>query len=406
MAGLGAALRGRCAVCTVAATLACAPGKGAPGGAGDSDSGAPVDSVPFAVPLAGCYGYHTAAALVGEQTLHLWVDSGSSTTAVASDLCTNCAQESVSQVYDTAHGTATGLGADATYLNDDSWVGRVFRDDVTLGEAPAVNMAFAAITRQNWMFRDYVCDYATESVPLEGILGLGPDDWRDHRTNAYLRRLTRGSVPDSFALRLCHAGGTLWLGGFDSSVTTGEMVFADMVDPGYFIDVRSFEVWPSGGASSTVTASETSDSLPAFLDSGDSALIVPSAAYAALTTAITADPAFAALGDAAWWTSPEGTTLSTSPAEMNAALPRLVVHLSGDAASQLILPATESYLLQYELAPGSYLYLTNLYSDGDSDLPSDFLDLGNLPMYSYVVYTDRENSRVGFAPAVPCEDEE
>ena len=68
-----------------------------------------------------------------------------------------------------------------------------------------------------------------------------------------------------------------------------------------------------------------------------------------------------------------------------------------DAPIELTLNATQSYLEWGQLDADHWWYAPNVYAY------DDFVDLGNLPMYAYVVYTDRRREQIGFAPAVPCE---
>jgi hypothetical protein len=137
-----------------------------------------------------------------------------------------------------------------------------------------------------------------------------------------------------------------------------------------------------------------------LLDSGGPHLIVPADVYEPLVDAISADPAFAALGDAGAFWARESVRSDVPPEELDATLPGLRVDLDGGVA--LDLPATQSYVASWDEQDGTWLYWTTLL-DGSDFGWDDFLDLGNLPMTSCVVLHDRAAGQVGFAPAVACE---
>lgn len=371
------------------------------------DTAAPA---PHAVELHGCSHAHTAALAIGGQTLSVKVDTGSTTLAVSAAGCISCERAGVTELYDTTHGVDRGLAVSTTYGTGSSgWVGEVYQDAVDLGPGLEAVPDFVAVSDQTSLFGIRYCDTEGEYTHIDGILGLGPAQLLVEGTSSYLTGMAAGAVlPESIAIRLCHEGGTLWFGGYDASQLTGDMQWTSLRSVwGDDIGVTGLEVLQSDGVRTAIPVSEERESLPALLDSGFMGMSLPSAAYSRVTSAIDGDPAFTALGDAGWWDG-EGTTLTTSPAEIDAALPRLLVDVAGSELLQLSLPATESYVQWlYTEDHGAYQYVPNLFDSADyPNLPSDFLDLGNLPMYSYVTYIDRENMQVGFAPAVPCEDEE
>ncbi len=398
-----------------AVLTACAGPKGTGPVAGD-DSAATGDTasdgfVPFAVPLAGCSWHHTAAAVVGDAVQQVAIDSGSTTLAVSAVGCTTCEDAGVLALYDPTHGTDEGESAAGMYASGSGWSGEVYGDTVALsGIAPAA-LHFAAVSRSD-MFGPSSCDADPIGSPsaVDGIIGLAPDVWLVPGTDSYVSTLAAdGTIPDAFALRLCHVGGTLWLGGYDGAETTGGMTYAPIASGGLFdgayqVSVYGFELLAEDGTSVAVAASQTGSALPALLDSGGPSLIVPDSAYVPLIAAISGDPAFAEIGDATWWAYGTPTVLSIPPTEFDTKLPRFIVHLAGGEGMTLSMPASESYLSAYANADGTYTYSPNLYSDALFHLEdyADVIDLGNLPMYSYVVYTDRANQQIGFAPAIPC----
>ena len=360
-------------------------------------------SAPYLTPLAGCEAHHTAPITIGGQEFDVWVDSGSSTLAVAAVGCSACESGGVTALYDTDHGEATGGLVRAGYgytAGETGWSGRVYEDSVALAGVPSVSMKFAAVTEQGTaMFGPIDCD--TLPNQMDGILGLGPRDLVIWPTEAYASVLRHEEgVPRAFAMRYCHTGGTLWLGGYEGAAIIGDMAYVPLQDNIQdAVDVTAVEVEPADGASTVVAVSDESDSLPASLDSGNDKIFLPAAAYDAVYATIAANPTFAAAVAAG--------EFEASPAELNASLPSLVFDLAGPPAAQLRLPALASYLSWFRETNGKYSYYWHLESD--DSLPARYADLvtlGNEPMYSYVVYTDRENHRVGFALAVACEDQE
>jgi hypothetical protein len=367
----------------------------------DADS-ATEPFVPVAVPLAGCSWYHTAEITVGEQTLHVSVDSGSATMAVSAVGCSTCEDNGVRALYDPSHGTDLHQDASGWYdAGELGWSGDVYRDDVGLAGLPAVRMDFAAVTDVSGMFGMFSCD-SDRRVPVDGILGLATDAALLDGTDSYLSELVDDTAaPDAFALHLCHAGGTLWIGGYDDAETTGPMEYASLGSSYlYTVDVASFEIEAQDGTTTVAPVAEGDDVLPALLDSGGPNLIVPSIAYDRVTETIAADPAFSVFAGSDWWGGAYVTS-AVSPTELAASLPRLLVDLADGV--QLSLPATESYVRWYDLQDGTYVYWTTLYSGAElGGSWNSFIDLGNLPMTSYAVLVDRDEGRMGFAPAVEC----
>lgn len=353
---------------------------------------------PYAIPLAGCYYYRTATTNIGAQAFHLLIDSGSATMAVSATGCESCVDDEVSTLYDTSHGTDEGRTASCRYdLGEMGWEGEVYTDDVSMGGIPPVPLRFAAVTDQDYMFGTFPCD-GDDNVPVDGILGLRQDSTLERGTDSYLSAVVReAAVPDAFAMHICNTGGTLWMGGYEPDETTGEMAFVPLAsDSSYSVNVKAFEVEHQSGVRIEAPVSSTWNHLAGLLDSGGPHLLIPRLAYDVVIDAISSDPAFSKLGDISWWDSSRGTNSSLSPAELDALLPRLLVDLTGDPDLQLSLPASSSYLQWEATVGGTYNYWHNLSAD------DSLLDLGNLPMYTYVVYTDRVGGRIGFAPAEDC----
>lgn len=378
----------------------------------DANDSAEPTTWPVAVPLSGCSYAHTAALMLGNQTFRVVVDSGSTTTAVAATGCPSCEQWGVPTEYDRS-GTDCDETASCVYGSENiTWKGDVFKDDASLPGVDPVTLAFVALTEQTDFIYPMTCDSADGTVdnPLEGILGLGPDGILLDGTSSYLSGVVAETdAPDSFALRYCHVGGTLWVGGYDPDQTTAEMAYAELPDDwGYWVDVAAFVLEADDGTSTVIQASDEASELAGLLDSGGPSLILPDPAYQQIIDTVSADPAFAPLfGDVTFWEPGHGgTSIDATPSELDELLPWLGIELSGGVS--LSLPPTESYLLWFDQGGGSYGYRSDIYSDSYLNSVSEhshgdqFLDLGNRVMHTYVVYHDREARRVGFAPATAC----
>ena len=378
-------------------------------GAGVVDDTSSLHARPYAtIPLGGCSWHHTATLEIGDQEMVVLVDTGSGTLAISAAGCSTCTASGVTALYDPSHGEATGQSAENRYgTGVNGWSGEVFRDAVSIGGVEPVEMQFAAVSDQDGMFGTYGCDSADGWVEgsIDGILGLREDESVAAGTDAYLGALVEdGRMKDSFAVRLCHSGGTLWLGGFEDGLLTGEMAYTAMTpDYGDSVYVGGIEVLGSAGERTLTPISTEEEYLPGFLDTGGPCLLFPDDAYTGAMLAITADPAFALLGDSGWWNGDTPMTSNLVPTELDARLPRLIIHIAGSQGIELDLPATESYVRSYDNGDGTWEYWVGMYPDSViGEGWEDFVDLASLPMYSYVLHVDRDAQAVGFAPASPC----
>lgn len=364
-----------------------------------------------AVQLGGCSWYHTAVLQVGSTSMHVSIDTGSATLAVSAVGCATCEDDGVTELYDPGSGTDQERSASGSYGNGGhTWEGEVFRDMVNLSGISPVEVDFAAVSEQNNQFAARTCDddRVDNQTMVSGILGLAPDEALVEGTESYLSSIVAAAlVPDAFAMQLCHSGGTLWIGGYDESHTTGPMEFSPLVlsdgnSRHYSVEVTSIQV-VQDGTNEVIPVSDHNESLPALLDSGGPYLLVPDVAYQATVAAISADRSFAMLGGSDWWEGTRTTRSDVSPEEIDAMLPHLLVDVVGSPPFQLSLSPSESYVGWSHDPGGSYSYWPMLYSD--TLMPEEyanFLGLGNLPMASYVVLHDRVNGRIGFAPAMEC----
>ena len=366
--------------------------------------GAPADaSCPAAFPivtLSGCAasGY-TAPVAIGTQSFDLVADSGSTTLGVASTGCTSCT--GVSPLYSPGM-TAMDLGttASSTYGDGSGWSGEVFSDLASLsGAGTSVRMGFAAIHNDvGGFFHQATCNLGSVSVPYQGIVGLGgPGLLVGTGTDSYLDKLALlGTFADVFSVRLCALGGTLWLGGYDGTAAATPPSYTPMVG-GSSLD----EVTLSGVG---VGASSAAVNQNAIVDTGTTAMALPTAAFNLIANAVGAVPTFTQnfSGGSSWFTS----GLCSTPAQgltkgqLDSGLPMLELTFPSSPSTTFTidLPATDSYLLQETDSGGNTYYCSGIEPNGGGTLTI----IGANALHSLLTVFDRENNRIGFAPSQGC----
>ena len=366
--------------------------------AGEPD--APLAPGVTAVSLYSCVpNVYTMPVTVGAEQFQLTIDTGSTTMAVASKTCTTCTEANPLYTPGSAavdeHTTAT------SQYGTGSWTGEIYEDAVSAGTAPAVPVKFVAIDTQTNFFQAIKCD--SKSGGFQGIVGLGQAKSALQGTNAFFDQyVATEHVQDIFALELCDSGGTLWLGGYDPSVTTAAPTYVPMlttsiVSPYYYtLNLESITV---DGTSVPVATGEYND---AVVDTGTSIFVLPTAAFTALTNAVAASPKFTEIfgagTTASWFASPNNcTSLSQTKAEIDAALPPLTLVFGSNPAITVQANATDSYLVSYE---GMWCPALDAM-DPSLDFPVAAI-LGAPVLKSNLVIIDRVNKRVGFAPHKSC----
>jgi hypothetical protein len=373
----------------------------------DTDTSAVV-LPPTTLPLEGCQWFRTVSVDIGGQALHVTVDSGSGTLAVSSVGCDACSAVGVADLYDSSGAEDAGHSATGVYdVGELEWSGEVVQDSVEFEGVDPVDLRLVAVSDQTGMFGAARCTDADGSVTdltIDGIFGIGADFSAVRYTDAYLAtRADDYHADESYTLHTCPVGGSLRIGGYDDALATGDLQLATLGDDyGDMAPVMAIEVTGESGVPTVAPLAAGGDSLPALLDSGGPNLIIPADAWDAVTAVIEADPDFAQLGGPAFWT--EGAAVAMTPAELDAVLPALTIDIEADPPIALTLPATESYVTWSSAEGGTFQYFRSLYSDAELGPGyEEFVDLGNRVMTSYVVYVDRTEGTVGFAPAVGCQ---
>ena len=206
------------------------------------------------IPVSGCpsANYHIPIELAYDGTITVTLDSGSADLAVASTACdSSCSSVPGSFPFD-APGDS-GFEGQLLY-GSAALYGEVFTEEVLLQGLPVVDINMLAITSQTGLLQPATC---TGDVPNEylisGILGFGPDEVSSFNTDgSIVGILADAGVAKVFATALCPAGGSLYVGGYDSSAITAPPFYTplyargdyDQADgdpfyPGYLIQVTS-----------------------------------------------------------------------------------------------------------------------------------------------------------------------
>ncbi len=344
------------------------------------------------VPLRGASPFWYADVSIGGQRFSLSVDTGSSTTVVASDACTACA--SSRRYHAGASAVDQKTPAKGVYDGGDmTWSGDIVEDDVTIGEAPAVRVRFGAIASEHNFL---------STMGADGIIALGPTPLAFPGTTSALDALVKSGMPDVFAVKLCPGDAHLWLGGFDAAQTKAPVQYAPLVSakklPYYDVKVAGIAV---GGRELDVDAS-TWDT--ALVDTGGPAFFVPKNVFDAVVTRASENGELAKLlGDPQKFFGGGMCVASTlTAAEIDAALPPFTLELGDGSPIRVDLPASQSYLV-----PSSeYGSLANAdgWCPGIANIPGPgpAFDIGGSILRSLVVVFDRANARLGFAPSGGC----
>ena len=166
--------------------------------------------------------------------INVILDSGSADFAIASTAC----DSSCSGVPGAFPVNAPG---DTDYTDELSYgsadiFGVVFGEAILLpGGLPTVGIAMLAITTQKGLLKKVTCAFGGPSDYLyTGILGFGPDETARIDTASIMGILAAAGVPKVFAPALCPEGGTLYVGGYDSSVVAAAPLYTPLYAAGTY----------------------------------------------------------------------------------------------------------------------------------------------------------------------------
>lgn len=378
--------------------------EGGPGDAGGSEGAAPEggSSGVVAVPLYSCLSAeYTAETTIGGQQFQLTVDTGSTTLAVASTTCgSSCV--GASPLY-TPGSTATDEKQIVnSQYGSGSWDGEVYLDGVAMGTETQFPLKFASITSQKGFFTGGIT-CTSKAGNVDGIVGFGPAGAAVPPTTGYFDGLVAAQhVPNIFAVELCDSSGTLWLGGYDPTVTTAAPQYTPFMTNEiqgtpvssiyYVVNLQTVTV------NGTVVAIPSGQEVDSVVDTGTSAFLVSTAAFNSIATAIDSTSAFQdTFGStaASFLAGENCAEVQKTKAELDSALPALTLTFGSNPGITLTATATESYLAPQGPAwcPGMAGY--------DIGAPIASI-MGEPILRNAVVIFDRANKRIGFAPHAAC----
>jgi hypothetical protein len=351
------------------------------------------------IPLSGCVPSYTADITIGgTQSFQLVLDTGSTTLGVASSTCSDCL--GVTPRYKPGP-TAVDEGqmAMTEYQSGNTWTGEIYQDSVSAGmPAAKAPVKLAAIDTQSTFFMPVTCQGTP--APYQGIIGFAPAMSAVPGTNGYFDDLVAtGFTPNLFAIQLCDTGGTLWLGGYDMTHVTAPVQYVPM--PATFLGQYSYVVdLQQVVVDGTTVPLANGDYTLSLLDTGTSSFILNTAAYNAVTAAITGDSVFQSTvsTNPHWFDNEDDcVSLTQTEAELNAALPTMTLVYGTSPQVTIQAVASESYLFNYD-----GMWCPALYSYPSSDEFPFAGIIGSPVLKSAVTVFDRAGSRVGFAPHAPC----
>jgi hypothetical protein len=320
--------------------------------------------------------------IVGSSLLNLIIDTGSSSLAAAGAACSNC-----QGVPNTWQQTATatlvpGAQPSGLYGDGSGWQGKVYKDRVafaTQGGAPVTpyqpDVRVVIITSQSTQGRDAAgnadpsatpfftknpCNDATkeeqDKIFSDGIVGIAFQELASDNTDSAMALLLEQypTSQQSFALRLCQAGGDMWIGGADSSAYKDAPIYTPVTTQTYYT-VEPEDVFVNG-QSLGYQASDwpTSGGRSYIIDSGTTLWELPPGIYDSIVEAITADAGFTKYFDSSFFTDSDGycTTangVSVSTEDLQSSLPTISISfksgliLSMDGLGSYMQPCSNDY---------------------------------------------------------------
>jgi hypothetical protein len=317
---------------------------------------------PLEVPLAGAFGRYAADVDIGGDAFALSIDTGSTLLAVSGTNCAACDSDGTSGFYQPRRNAKPlNVVLDSRYDEGQAgWRGSAFVDRVSIAGVGAEIPVFA-------MSNEVGMVAAVGVVRADGILGMkgGRGSWID--------AIVKTGMPDEFAIHKCDVNGTLWLGG----APAGSASFV-AATPEYGVALHAIDV----GSAHVELPPDTT----AVVDSGVAGLVVPPAAYDAITAELDQNYVFGGwFGSAAAWFD-AGECVPMLVPELLDRLPPITLVLDGIT---LTIPAKQAYAMP---------------TDDEQVCPTLAARGSYVEMRTATVIFDRARHRIGFAPPTPCND--
>jgi len=366
-------------------------------------------------PLVGCPQLDFSIPVqIGGQTFELLLDSGSSTLAIASTLCTGCADAGVSPLADFSRTAQYPGGSRVSggYGDGSGWSGKAYKVNLVVGNAPATDVIVASIDRETGnFFASEGCSPSGPGNTNQGIIGLMWPFQAIAPTSSWFFDLVKqhSEISPAFAIELCGTNGELWIGGSDpAAFAPGKSLqYTSIPRNANYFDVVMNDFKVNGVSLGITGPSKWGETI---VDSGTTQLLIIDSAYRALMKALSKNKTFAAaFGDA--MTFFEGGNCFAprnrmTPEQLNAALPRLQLVLgdlaNGESPLTLDIGAVSSYLLQQGVGSSS-VYCPMVGNGGAGGFGSVNI-LGWAVMNQFIVEFQADksgtqrNGRIGFVP--------
>ena len=379
--------------------------------------------------MTGCASIDFSALVTvsAQGPYRLIVDTGSTTLAVVSSVCTTC--NSATPTYTPPAGTETNNDQpiSSSYGGGTAWSGFAYTADVAVGDSASVSMAMATIeSNSDFIDGSKVCavntDHAVGLNTSQGIIGFAYPTIAVAGTDSWITNYVAATgVSNEFTIQMCPAGGNLWVGSYDAAFVGGPFTYVPVIKPNFYAvmlnDISVITYGSSSGPQSlSFTAaqygpcvSETSNADCTIVDSGTTMLQLPAAIYKVLVNFIEADTNYQAVFGA-------GGTASVDPLLQTGQCAAVSSDMPSIDDMRLKLPQLQFTFTDANFANpvtltiasvSGYLSLNydetgNMYYCAGIGSTSEYTILGYSVMNQYTVRHDLANQRLGFAATAQC----
>jgi len=414
-------IRATVLACSLLAFTACGGGQGNNGdddgnptdagngsGSGHLDGGMLPSGV-YAIPLTTPDDSFWAPKLtVGTQTFTMDLDTGSTTTGIAGSTCTNCnaAGGTLSPTYTPSSAAVDQMKTSTTaYVDNSGWSGEIYKDAISLEDGtPSASINIVDISNQIVADMDYFFDGQND---YQGILGMGTPANAEANTGAYFQAITQAGVTPVMAFELCPNDGTMWLGGYDTTHTSGQIGYTaqNASDQDYYaVDLTGLSM-----GSAAITDTTATDFTDWVVDTGTTFFYLPTKLETGVINALNANANFKTLFPSTTLKDdPNGTgigctkTSSVTEAQVESMLPAFTMTMKNSAGGADI-TVTASPLQSYLYDQGNGQFCLGI-GDGGTGAQADFT-MGDQIMQAFVTVIDVGNNKIGWATDSHCATE-
>ena len=349
------------------------------------------------IALGGCpLINHSVPVTIGSQTFNMMVDTGSGFPAVAGATCSNCNGATPAYSPGSSAIALPAFGSPTFPYGSGSYIASLYFETLTIGTFEVSNIAFGAMTSQTTMLSDETCQLTSSSTPaVQGILGMSIGQVGGYGENsAAVFPSFATALNQYFVLQLCESGGALWINSYDSTTFSSGPNYAPMITTGS----NALYYTISAGALSLGATTVNAALGPVIIDSGSTAIILPTATYNSILSQLNSNTVFKAAFPnwAAGIDFNYGQTIAGgyTTYELNAQLPALSIVINGITYT---LTPVDSYITQYYTSSGVE-YVFGLSSSTTLTI------LGQGFMNQFITFFDQAAGYVGLAPSTSCQN--